>query len=91
MFSGTGRSGKEKKSDLALAIASCRGDFLWVGLITSVVSLLYLTGAFFMLEVYDRVIPSRSLPTLVALVLLATILFAFQGFLDLLRMRILVF
>jgi ATP-binding cassette subfamily C protein len=30
-------------------------------------NLLMLTGALFMLEVYDRILPSRSVPTLVAL------------------------
>jgi ATP-binding cassette subfamily C protein len=85
---------KERRSGqpngVSSALASCRGAFLSVALITSVVSLLYLTGAFFMLEVYDRVVPSRNVPTLVALVLLAGLLFAFQGFLDVVRMRILV-
>ena len=31
-------------------------------------NILMLTGSFFMLEVYDRVLPSRSVPTLVGLV-----------------------
>ena len=35
-----------------------------------------------MLEVYDRVLPSRSVPTLVGLSILALTLFAFQGVLD---------
>ena len=34
-------------------------------------NVLMLTGAFFMLEVYDRVLPGRSVPTLVGLVILA--------------------
>ena len=34
-------------------------------------NILMLTSAFFMLEVYDRVLPSRSVPTLVGLVILA--------------------
>jgi ATP-binding cassette subfamily C protein len=42
-----------------------------------------------MLEVYDRVLPSRSVPTLVGLVILAAGLYIAQGFLDLLRGRIL--
>jgi ABC-type protease/lipase transport system fused ATPase/permease subunit len=50
---------------------------------------LYLTGSIFMLEVYDRVLPSRSAPTLVGLVILAGGLYLAQGFLDLLRNRIL--
>jgi ATP-binding cassette subfamily C protein len=43
-----------------------------------------------MLEVYDRVLPSRSVPTLVGITLLAVLLFGFQGVLDVIRSRILV-
>ena len=49
-----------------------------------------LTGSLFMLEVYDRVIPSRSVPTLVALLILASGLYAAQGIIDAIRSRILV-
>ena len=49
-----------------------------------------LTGAIFMLEVYDRVLPSRSVPTLVGLIILAGGLFAALGLLDMIRARILV-
>src|SRR6185437_7753173 len=51
--------------------------------------LLYLTGSIFMLEVYDRVLPSRSVPTLIGLVILAGGLYVGQGILDLIRSRIL--
>ena len=54
------------------------------------INILYLTGSFFMLEVYDRVLPSRSVPTLVGLIVLAAGLYIAQGVLDLLRARILV-
>ena len=47
-----------------------------------------LTGSFFMLQVYDRVLPGRSVPTLVALLTLATMLYVLQGGLDLVRNRI---
>jgi ATP-binding cassette subfamily C protein len=43
-----------------------------------------------MLEVYDRVLPSRSVPTLIGLVVLAAGLYIAQGVLDLIRGRILV-
>ena len=49
-----------------------------------------LTGALFMLEIYDRVLPSRSVPTLVALLILAGGLYAAQGVIDAIRSRILV-
>jgi ATP-binding cassette subfamily C protein len=57
---------------------------------TGVLNVLYLTGSFFMLEIYDRVLPSRSIPTLVGLAVLALILYGFQGILDLIRGRVLV-
>ncbi len=49
-----------------------------------------LTGALFMLEIYDRVLPSRSVPTLVALLILVAGLYAAQGVIDAIRSRILV-
>lgn len=67
-----------------------RAGLLGIGLITAMINILYLTGSFYMLEVYDRVIPSRSVPTLVALSVLAFAMYAFQGVLDLLRGRVLV-
>lgn len=58
--------------------------------ISGTVNLLALTGSFFMLQVYDRVLPGRSVPTLVGLCILAIGLYAFQGVLDAVRSRILV-
>ena len=53
-------------------------------------NLLMLTGAIFMLEIYDRVLPSRSIPTLIALIIIATFMYAALGVLDLIRSRILI-
>lgn len=69
---------------------ACRGAVLGVALISALVNLLYLTGSFFMLEIYDRVLPSRSVPTLLGLAALAFGLYVFQGILDLVRARVLV-
>src|SRR3954452_12028339 len=52
----------------------CRGALIGVGVFSAVINVLYLTGSFYMLQVYDRVIPSRSVPTLVALSALACVL-----------------
>ena len=78
------------RSELGDALRACRGAFLGVGLMSCMINILYLTGSFFMLEVYDRVLPSRSVPTLVGLIVLAGGLYVAQGVLDLLRGRILV-
>ena len=71
-------------------LGSCKAAFVGVGVFSGLINILMLTGALFMLEVYDRVLPSRSLPTLVALCVLAAILFAFQALLDAVRGRLLV-
>lgn len=57
---------------------------------SGVVNVLALTGSFFMLQVYDRVIPGRSVPTLIGLAVFAGTLFVFQGVLELIRSRLLV-
>ena len=79
-----------KRSELGEALASCRGTFIAIGLISGMSNILMLTGSFFMLEVYDRVLPSHSLQTLVGLVVLAGGLFTMLGLLDMIRARILV-
>lgn len=78
------------RSELGAAVRSCFGAFVGVGVMSLVINVLYLTGSFFMLEIYDRVLPSRSVPTLVGLVVLAGGLYVAQGILDLIRGRILV-
>jgi ATP-binding cassette subfamily C protein len=80
----------QQRSELAEALAACRGAFIAIGLMSGMSNILMLTGAFFMLEIYDRVLPSRSIPTLVGLVILAGGLYTAQGLLDLIRGRILV-
>ena len=77
-------------SELKAALRASRSALLGVGALSCMVNILYLTGSLFMLEVYDRVLPSRSVPTLVGLVVLAGGLYVAQGLLDLLRSRVLV-
>jgi ATP-binding cassette subfamily C protein len=77
-------------SELADALGTCRRAFLAIALFSGMSNLLMLSGALFMLEVYDRVLPSRSVPTLVALLILVAALYAAQGIIDLIRNRILV-
>jgi ATP-binding cassette, subfamily C, bacterial PrsD len=56
--------------------------------ISAALNILYLTGSFFMLEIYDRVLPSKSIPTLVGIAVIAGVLYLGQGLLDLVRSRI---
>jgi len=82
-------SEKRDKNEIAAALGKCKTAFVGVAVMSGLVNILYLTGSFFMLEVYDRVIPSRSVPTLIGLAALALALYAFQGVLETIRGRIL--
>jgi ATP-binding cassette subfamily C protein len=77
-------------SELTQALQACRGAFIGVGVFSGVSNILMLTGAVFMMEIYDRVLPSRSVPTLVALCIIAAVLFVALGALDSIRSRIMV-
>ena len=77
-------------SELATALAGYRHAFIGIAVFTAVINVLQLTGPLFMLEVYDRVLPGRSVPTLVAISILALVMFGFQGLLDFVRGRVLV-
>ena len=58
--------------------------------ISSVYNILLLSGSFFMLLVYDDVLPSRSLPSLFSLFLMVSVAYFFQAVLDIMRGRIMV-
>lgn len=91
IFSRTSAHAKQhERTELGAALQACRSAFVGIGVMSAMINVLYLTGSFFMLEVYDRVVPSRSVPTLVGLVVLAGGLYVAQGVLDLIRGRILV-
>ncbi|MGX9568641.1 type I secretion system permease/ATPase [Pseudomonas sp. CFBP 5748] len=67
-----------------------RRGLLGAALFSGVINILALVGPVFMLEVYDRVIPSQSVPTLIALGLLALGVYALSGLLDVIRSRVMV-
>ena len=66
-----------------------RGTLLLVGFFSGCVNLLMLTGPMFMIQVYARVLTSRSVPTLTALFALVAGLYVFLALFDLVRTRIL--
>jgi ATP-binding cassette, subfamily C, type I secretion system permease/ATPase len=76
-------------SELYLAISSVRTALMGVGIFSAICNVLMLTGALFMLQVYDRVLPSRSVATLLALSLLVFGLFSLYALFDMIRRRIL--
>jgi len=59
-----------------------------VGIFSFFVNLLMLTGPLYMLNIYDRVLSSRSFETLLALSVLVAFLYAMMGILDFVRGRV---
>jgi PrtD family type I secretion system ABC transporter len=76
-------------SELRAALRAARRAFAGVAVFSAMVNILALTGSLYMLQLYDRVLPSHSLPTLVGLTLIMLFLYAGFGFFDLLRQHIL--
>lgn len=66
-----------------------RSALIGVAVFSGITNLLALTSSIYMLQLYDRVIPAHSLPTLIGLSVLMLMLFAAFGVLDLVRVRIL--
>lgn len=82
------RSDPARLGPVEKAIRKCSAIFVGVGMFSAVINVLALTGSFYMLQVYDRVIPSRSVPTLVGLSVLMAGLYIANGLLDYFRVRI---
>lgn len=76
-------------SELYQALASFRPSLLALGLFSLCINLLLLAPAIYMLQLYDRVITSASVPTLVMLTLVVLFLFVTIGALEWVRSQIL--
>lgn len=74
---------------VATGLAESRRRLLHVALFSGLINLLTMSGSLYMLQVYDRVIPSRNLATLVGLSVMVALAYLLQGILDALRARML--
>lgn len=69
-------------SELRLVLTASRTAFLGVALFSAAVNILMLTGPLFMLQVYDRVLASRSSATLLILFAIVVFLYGLMGMLE---------
>ncbi len=60
-----------------------------IAVFSGVINILMLSGSLYMLQVYDRVIPSRNIETLLGLSLMVLLAYVTQGYFDALRSRML--
>ncbi len=73
---------------LAELKARVRHGMIWVGALSAVLNILLLSGSIYMMLVYDMVLPGRSVPTLLGLLLMVVMAYCYQGFLEIVRARI---
>lgn len=81
---------RDRQSALGAALTASRGAFGGVWLFSLCINMLALTVSFYMLQVYDRVLTSRSLDTLWSLTALAIGFLAVSSMLEALRSRVMV-
>ena len=74
--------------ELQTALAGSWRALRWAAIFSGLINVLALSSSLYMLQVYDRVIPSHSVPTLVGLSIVMLILFSGYGVLDVIRTRI---
>ncbi len=80
----------QAQDELRAALRASRGSFLFAGLFSLFINMLMLLPAIYMLQVYDRVLASASVSTLVALTVLVVALFMVMGLLEIARTWLLV-
>jgi len=90
MFGRGRRADSSGRSELASALHDCRRALGGIVVFSGIMNILTLTGPLFMLQIYDRVVPSQSIPTLIGLALITALLYASLGFFDNIRARILI-
>lgn len=73
---------------LAEALKACRSHFLWAFVFSALVNLLYLTPTLYMMQVYDRVVPTGGVTTLVLITAVAVFALGALAGLDWLRARL---
>jgi ATP-binding cassette subfamily C protein EexD len=78
------------KSDLEDALYQCRHSFISAAVFSMCINFLMLVPVIYMLQLYDRVIPSGSMSTLIMLTLIAMFMFLTMGGLEWVRSMILV-
>lgn len=88
MSKPTRRNLKPQANAVAAALKRSATTFYGVGVFSGVINVLALTGSIYMLQVYDRVLTSRSVPTLVGLTVLMAGLYIAYGLLDFFRVRV---
>jgi ATP-binding cassette, subfamily C, type I secretion system permease/ATPase len=89
LFASPGVFGTSGADPVSQGLRESGRKMIGIALFSGVVNLLMLSGSLYMLQVYDRVIPSRNIATLFGLSLMVLLAYLMQGYFDALRARML--
>lgn len=85
----TKRLGVQAQCDLHHALGKSKSTLITVGWLSAIINILLLAGPLYMLLVYDSVMPSGSVETLLGLLAMLVFVYLFHGLFDVLRSRLL--
>jgi len=77
-------------NELIALLKTLKGSFYFAAFISLFINLLMLVPTLYMLQLYDRVLASRSMETLTMLTIIVVVMFAVLGMLEFIRSRILI-
>lgn len=77
-------------TELQATLNLCKGAFIWAGIFTFFINILQLVPVIYMLQVFDRVVPTGNKSTLLMLTLILTVLYFTMGALEWVRSQMLV-
>lgn len=82
-------AGSAKRNELRDVLLLTRKALITTAVLSAALNILLLGGSIYMMLVYDSVLPSQSIPTMVGLLVMVLIVFVFQSIFDVLRTRML--
>lgn len=74
---------------IRIALRACRRHFIYAAAFSGLINILYLAPSIFMLQVYDRVVPTQGGATLLVLLFVLAFTLAVLSTMDVARMRLL--
>ncbi|MCX6073293.1 MAG: ABC transporter transmembrane domain-containing protein [Campylobacterales bacterium] len=84
------KASSPEKGELIALIKTLKGSFYFAAFVSLFVNLLMLVPTLYMLQLYDRVLASRSIETLIMLTIIVVVMFFVLGMLEFVRSRILI-
>jgi ATP-binding cassette subfamily C protein PrsD len=80
---------RPQSTEVRDALMACRSAVGGVAVFSGIINFLMLTGSIYMLQIYDRVLSSRSISTLIGISLIVLAAYILQGALDTIRSKML--